>query len=175
MKRTLLFNGGFAVGLAFIVLYVIMPSMAFHVVHATVNAWLNLATTIFLILGRIAIGQKKEHQHRIAMTCALGFSTLFLTSYITRYIVFGSYSYPGEGWDKTLYFILLMSHMIFAMVLPFFVICTYYWGHTGQRDKHKRLARWTWPLWMYVSVTGFFVYLALYPIAGAVYGIASPV
>jgi len=139
-------------------------------VHPAVNAVLNATSSVFLLLGFFAIRRGDRQRHRRLMLSAFTCSAVFLASYLVRYAISGTHHYPGQGWDKALYLAVLMSHMVLAMVaLP--LILRLLWLARGQRfAKHRRLARYAWPIWMYVSVTGVVVYLMLYPIAGAVYG-----
>jgi len=89
---------------------------------------------------------------------------------LARYATTGAHRYPGTGIDKIAYLIILFSHMILAAVLVPMVLYSLRHAVKGQFAKHRRIARWTWPIWMYVSVTGVIVYLMLYPIAQALYG-----
>jgi putative membrane protein len=103
------------------------------------------------------------------MLTAFGASTLFLVPYVIRYTMSGSHTYPGHGWDRGLYLAILFSHMLLAVVVLPMAIRSLYLGTRARYASHRRIARWTWPLWLYVSITGLIVYLMLYPIAGRLY------
>ena len=106
------------------------------------------------------------HAHRAAMVTALTASGLFLVFYVTRVALTGTHEFAGEGWARTAYFAILLSHMMLAvLVLPFVLRLLYLVRHRRFRD-HGRLARWVFPVWVYVSATGLIVYLMLYRIYG---------
>ena len=156
-----------AIALTFIPLfgYMLQAGMEWDSVHPALNAMLNGTCLIFLCAGRYAIAKGRELLHRQCMIAAFASSSVFLASYLTRYAISGTHRYPGEGWPKTLYLVILFSHMLLAMVLVPLVLRTLYLGHKERREQHRRLARWTWPIWIYVSVTGVLVYLMLYQLA----------
>ncbi len=142
--------------------YMLQAGMELHAIHPAVNAMLNASCFVFLCVGRLAISKGRELLHKQCMIAAFAASSVFLASYLTRYAISGTHKYPGEGWAKTLYFVILFSHMLLAMVLVPLVLRTLYLGLKKRRKQHRRLARWTWPIWIYVSVTGVLVYLMLY-------------
>jgi uncharacterized membrane protein YozB (DUF420 family) len=124
---------------------------------------------VFLVLGRVAIARGDVALHRKRMLAAFAASTIFLVSYLIRFATTGAHRYPGTGWDKTLYLTLLFSHMALAVVLVPLVIGALRRALRGDFPAHRRLVRFTWPIWMYVSVTGVLVYLMLYHLAPALH------
>ncbi|MCM3880062.1 MAG: DUF420 domain-containing protein [Vicinamibacterales bacterium] len=127
-----------------------------------VNATLNATSGIFLLTGYVLIKRRQIDAHRRAMLAAFTSSTLFLISYVVYHYHAGSRPFPGQGPIRAVYFAILVSHVILAIVILPFIISTLTKGLRGQYARHKRVARWTFPLWMYVSVTGVIVYLMLY-------------
>lgn len=133
---------------------------------AAVNASLNATSAAALFSGYVLIRRKAVHAHRAAMVTALSASALFLVFYVTRVAITGTHEFAGEGWARTAYFAILLSHMALAVVvLPFVLRLVYLVRHRRFRE-HARLARWVIPVWAYVSVTGLVVYLMLYRIFG---------
>ena len=139
--------------------------MTVEQLHPAINACLNLTCFVFLIAGRMAIARGDQALHRKRMLSAFTASSVFLVSYLIRFATTGAHKYPGEGWDKTLYLIVLFSHMILAVVLVPLVIAALRRALKGNFDAHRRIVKLTWPVWMYVSVTGVLVYLMLYHLA----------
>ena len=133
--------------------YEILPS---------VNAALNTLSALLLVAGYLAIRQRRRRLHRNLMLTALGVSALFLVSYLVYHAEVGSVRFRGVGALRTLYFTVLISHSILAAVVPFLAIASAVLGLRGRLVRHRRLARWTLPLWLYVSVTGVVVYAMLY-------------
>lgn len=129
---------------------------------AAVNATLNGTCACLLVAGRIAIGRKLVQVHRRLMVSAFAVSTLFLTSYLTRVALTGTHADPHHGWVHAAYFALLGTHMILAMAVVPLVITALTFAWKKKFEKHRALARWTFPIWLYVSVTGVMVYLVLY-------------
>jgi putative membrane protein len=150
--------------------YMLQADITWSEAHPAINAMLNGSSTVFLIAGYVAIRGRNIAFHRKCMLAAFTTSTLFLASYLTRFYLSGTHRYPGEGADKIIYLLILFSHMILAAVALPMVLRTIYLAWRERFDDHRRLARWTWPIWIYVSVTGVVVYLMLYPIASALYG-----
>jgi putative membrane protein len=151
--------------------FMMQAGMPWDEVHPAINAMLNGSAAVFLVAGWIAIKRDNRDLHRSCMLAAFTASSIFLASYLLRFYLSGTHKYPGAGWDKTLYLVILFSHMLLAMVLVPLVLRTLYLALWKKRyAKHRKIARWTWPIWIYVSVTGVLVYLMLYPIAGALYG-----
>jgi uncharacterized membrane protein YozB (DUF420 family) len=138
--------------------------------HPAINAALNLTCFVFLVLGRVAIARGDVALHRKRMLSAFTASTIFLVSYLIRFATTGAHRYPGSGWDKTLYLATLFSHMTLAVVLVPLVIGALRRALRGDFPAHKRLVRFTWPIWMYVSVTGVLVYLMLYHLGPVLHG-----
>lgn len=134
-------------------------------IHPAVNAALNLTCFVFLVAGRMAIARGDDALHKKRMLSAFVASSVFLVSYLIRFATTGAHKYPGDGWDKTTYLLILFSHMILAVVLVPLVITALRRALKGNFEAHKRIVRFTWPVWMYVSVTGVIVYLMLYHLA----------
>ncbi|HYE88362.1 MAG TPA: DUF420 domain-containing protein [Vicinamibacterales bacterium] len=126
------------------------------------NATLNLICTVLLVTGWVLIKQRKRELHRKCMLAALAVSGLFLTSYVIYHAQVGSVPFKGTGWIRTVYFSVLIPHVILAAAIVPPVIITVSRGLSAKYDKHRRIARWTLPLWLYVSVTGVIVYVMLY-------------
>ena len=139
--------------------------MTWEQLHPAINAALNLTCFVFLVLGRMAIARGDEALHRKRMLLAFTASSVFLVSYVIRFATTGAHKYPGDGIDKTIYLLTLFSHMVLAVVLVPLVITALRRAFRGDFVAHKRIVRFTWPIWMYVSVTGVIVYLMLYHLA----------
>lgn len=127
-----------------------------------VNACLNATSAALLTAGYVLIRRKRATAHRACMVSALVVSTLFLVSYVTYHALAGSRPFGGEGWIRLVYFPLLVSHIVLAAAIVPLVLATAYRALTGSFARHVRIARWTLPLWLYVSVTGVLVYWMLY-------------
>lgn len=135
------------------------------------NALLNSTSTVFLILGYVFIRQKKKVLHKKMMFTALATSTLFLISYLIYHYSVGSVKFTGQGSVRTVYFTILITHTILASAVPPLAIITLVRALRERFDRHKVIARWTLPIWLYVSVTGVIIYIMLYqlyPSAAAV-------
>ncbi len=128
----------------------------------SINAGLNSASALLLAVGYLFIRSKKVTAHKLCMLSAFTTSTLFLISYLTYHYQVGSVPFKGEGWIRTLYFTILISHTALALAVVPLVLVTLTRALKGNFDKHKRIARWTLPIWLYVSVTGVIVYWMLY-------------
>jgi uncharacterized membrane protein YozB (DUF420 family) len=128
----------------------------------TLNASLNGVAAVFLAAGFVAIRHRRVHVHRACMLTAFVASTLFLTSYVVYHAQAGSVRFPGYGWIRPVYFSILVSHILLAAAILPLVLVTLYRALRGRFDRHRRIARWTLPIWLYVSVTGILVYLMLY-------------
>ena len=126
------------------------------------NATLNGLASVFLVTGWILIKRRERQKHRACMIAALVLSALFLTSYVIYHLQVGSVPFKGTGWIRTVYFAILIPHVILAAAIVPPILITASRGLTAKYDKHRRIARWTLPLWLYVSVTGVIVYLMLY-------------
>jgi putative membrane protein len=144
--------------------------MSWEELHPAINAALNLTSFFLLLGGRMAIARGDTALHRKRMLAAFTTSSIFLVSYLIRFATSGTHKYPGTGWDKYLYLVILFSHMVLAVVLVPYVLGALKYALGGKFDKHKRIVRVTWPLWAYVSVTGVLVYLMLYHLAPALHG-----
>jgi len=135
-----------------------------------VNACLNGLSAVFLGIGYVRIKQGRQKDHRNWMLAAFATSTLFLICYLTYhgYIAYvlhrGPTRFLQPAWFRPVYLTLLTSHTLLAVVILPLVLMTLSRGLRGRFDPHRRIARWTWPLWMYVSVTGVAIYLLLYQI-----------
>ncbi len=127
-----------------------------------VNATLNTLSSIWLICGYIFVRQKKIAAHRFCMLGALTTSALFLISYLTYHYHAGSKAFTGQGTIRTVYFTILLTHTVLAMAIVPLALITLSRALKERFDKHKRIARWTLPIWFYVSVTGVVIYLMLY-------------
>ncbi|PTL37151.1 hypothetical protein CLG94_01060 [Candidatus Methylomirabilis limnetica] len=128
----------------------------------TINAALNGTSALLLSLGYLLIRQRKITAHKLCMGAALGTSTLFLMSYLTYHYQVGSIPFAGHGGIRALYFTILISHTVLAAAIPPLALITVYRALRGRFDRHVRIARWTLPLWLYVSVTGVIIYCMLY-------------
>jgi uncharacterized membrane protein YozB (DUF420 family) len=128
----------------------------------TVNASLNAVGTVFLVSGYVMIRRRRIDAHRACMIGALIASALFLTSYLVYHYHAGSTPFPGTGWVRPLYFFILITHIVLAAVVPPLALVTVWRALKGRFEAHARLARWTLPIWLYVSVTGVIVYWMLY-------------
>lgn len=127
------------------------------------NAALNSASAIFLVLGYRFIRRKRIKQHKICMLTAVTVSILFFISYLIYHYNVGSRPFQGQGWIRPVYFAILLSHTVLAVVNVPIVIVTLIRAFQEKFDQHARLAsRFTFPLWLYVSVTGVIVYVMLY-------------
>lgn len=128
----------------------------------TLNAVLNSTSALLLCLGWILIKQRRRRQHRLVMIAACCTSVLFLISYLTYHAQVGSVRFTGQGPIRTIYFTILLTHTILAVVIVPMVLVTLSRGLRERFDRHRAIARWTLPLWLYVSVSGVIVYLMLY-------------
>ncbi len=128
-----------------------------------INACLNGMATLLLAAGYYYIRRENVGRHKVCMVSAFAVSCLFLVSYVTYHATHGStkFTYPGPI-VRTFYFSILITHVVLAAAIVPMVLVTLTRALRGQFDKHKRIARFTWPVWMYVSVTGVAVYLMLY-------------
>jgi putative membrane protein len=127
-----------------------------------VNATLNGIATLFLVAGWISIRRNAVDRHRACMIAALACSALFLTSYLVYHYHAGSRPFTGTGAIRTFYFTILITHVILAMAIVPMVLLTVVHAWRERFARHRAIARWTLPLWLYVSVTGVVVYLMLY-------------
>lgn len=128
----------------------------------SLNAALNALASLFLLAGYVCVRQKKITAHRACMLAALATSALFLASYLIYHYNVGSRPFTGTGTIRLVYFAILISHVLLAIAIVPMVLVTVSRALTRRFDRHRRIARITWPLWMYVSVTGVIVYVMLY-------------
>lgn len=128
----------------------------------TLNAVLNLVSASLLLIGYRYIKRGERRQHKKFMISALGSSALFLTSYLIYHYHVKSVPYPHYDWTRPLYFAVLIPHVVLAAVMVPFVIAIVWLAFREKFTSHRRLARWVWPVWMFVSVSGVTVYLMLY-------------
>jgi putative membrane protein len=132
-------------------------------IFARINAFINTFVAIMLVAALYAVKQKRYNTHKKLMLWSLGFSVLFLISYICHHLFTGETVYGGIGFIKMIYYFILITHIILAgLILPL-ILFTAYRGLTAEFSKHKKLARITWPLWLYVAVTGVIVFLMISP------------
>lgn len=127
-----------------------------------VNATLNSLATVLLIAAWVLVKQRRLIAHRNLMIAALACSVLFLTSYLIYHAQVGSVRFQGTGPVRTAYFTILLTHTVLAALVPFLVAITVWRAYKKRWDRHVRIARWTLPIWLYVSVTGVVVYWMLY-------------
>lgn len=127
------------------------------------NAVINTAASIALIIGLVFIKQKKYSYHGATMTVAFALGAIFLVSYVIYHSAAESTSFGGEGLIRSVYYFLLITHIVFAAVALFPILFAYYYGYTDQRVKHRKVVKFAYPIWFYVSVTGVIVYLMISP------------
>ncbi len=132
-----------------------------------VNATLNGLSGLLLVTGYVAIRGRRIRLHRTLMLCAVGTSVLFLISYLVYHYQAGTTRFTGQGWVRSVYFAILISHTVLAAAIVPLVLVTLYRALRGDFTRHRTIARWTFPLWLYVSVTGILVYLMLYQLPSA--------
>ena len=137
-----------------------------------VNAALNAATIVFLGMGLWFILQGDRRRHRASMLAALAVSAMFLVSYLIYHFNAGLAKFGGEGVVRPIYFSILILHVVAAVAITPLVPVTVFRAISGRYDRHRKIARWTWPLWMYVAVSGVVVYVMavhIYPYGGNSY------
>jgi putative membrane protein len=133
---------------------------------ALLNACLNGTAAVLMVSGVMSIKAGHIERHRKLMLSAFAASCVFLVSYLTRMAIAGDTPYTGQGWDRYLYFAILISHVVLAIVVVPLVLRTLWLGLKERFDKHPKIARVAMPLWLYVSVTGVVVYVMLYHVPG---------
>jgi uncharacterized membrane protein YozB (DUF420 family) len=138
--------------------------VADYSIFPKINATLNGCSAVLLVTGRVLIARGQRAAHRAVMLTAFGTSTLFLVSYLYYHWPHhgGIVYFRGTGWTRILYLTILGSHTILAIVIVPLVLITLNRALRGRFDRHRAIARWTFPIWLYVSVTGVVVYLMLY-------------
>ena len=136
-----------------------------------INVSLNGLATILLVVGFVLIKQKRESAHRAVMLATLGVNVVFLICYVTYHLNIegGSKRFPTDpevasAGVRYFYYGLLLTHVLLAAAVPVLALWTVYLGLAGKRERHRKIAKWTWPIWLYVSVTGVVVYMMLYQI-----------
>ncbi|MBL7997102.1 MAG: DUF420 domain-containing protein [Candidatus Kapabacteria bacterium] len=130
---------------------------------ALANACINATVSVLLVSAFVAVRRKRFVAHKKLMLAAILLSVLFLVSYIAHHLLAGETTFGGEGVVRTVYYIILITHIILAAVILPFILFTSYRSLTGDYARHKRLARYTFPVWLYVAVTGVIVYLLISP------------
>ncbi len=146
--------------------HIIHPEFPFSFdVHyfALANAIINSTVSLLLIAALIAVKNKQYKLHRNLMLSAILLSILFLVSYICHHLFAGDTRFGGEGWVKPVYYFILITHIILAALILPFILFTAYRALTGEWERHKKIARYAWPLWLYVSITGVVVYFMISP------------
>lgn len=137
-----------------------MPDYISYLPH--LNALLNSTSTVFLLIGFIMIRKGRIRTHLKCQLAAVITSTLFLISYLTYHYYHGDTRFLGQGIVRPFYFTILITHVVLAIVIVPLVLITLYRAWRSDFTRHKRIARWTLPIWLYVSVTGVIVYVMLY-------------
>ncbi|MGH9796080.1 MAG: DUF420 domain-containing protein [Candidatus Acidiferrales bacterium] len=130
--------------------------------HAALNASLNAAAAVFLVAGFAMIRARRIQAHRACMGTAFALSTAFLVSYVIYHLQVGSVSFAGQGWIRPVYFALLISHILLAAAILPLALVTLARALRERFDQHRAIARWTLPIWLYVSLTGVVIYWLLY-------------
>jgi putative membrane protein len=132
-------------------------------VFALINAMINSVVSILLVAALITVKQKNYALHKNIMIAAMLLSVLFLVSYIAHHLFNGETKFGGEGTLKSVYYFILLTHIPLAAIILPFILFTAYRGLTGEFGRHKKMARYTFPLWLYVSITGVLVYILISP------------
>lgn len=133
-----------------------------------VNATLNSVAFVLLVIGRAMIRRRRVEAHRRCMVAAFSVSIVFLVSYLTYRFLGEEKRFSGQGWIRPVYFFILITHVALAATVPVLASITLYRGLRGQYDRHRRIARITYPIWVYVSITGVIVYVLLFRVYGPV-------
>jgi len=133
-----------------------------YAIYPVIDAALNGTSAVLLLIGRSFIKHGRMAAHRAVMVTALISSSLFLASYLYYHAHVGSVHFQGQGWSRPVYFSILISHTILAAAIVPLVVITLSRALRERFDRHRKIARWTFPLWLYVSVTGVVIYLMLY-------------
>lgn len=139
--------------------YDVKPLTFLPPIYATINGF----TAVLLVIAVIAIKRKNIKLHKALMTTAIGCSVLFLILYMAYHMTSDSTPYGGEGAKRTVYFVVLISHIILSIIIIPFVLITYVRAITNNYERHKKIARITFPIWLYVAVSGVIVYLMISP------------
>lgn len=136
-------------------------------IFPALNAGLNGASAVLITTGHALIRRQKIRLHRACMISAVFTSSLFLVSYLYYHAHVRSVHFPGTGWVRPIYFTILISHTVLAAAVVPLVLLSLTYGLREKFDRHRRIARWAYPVWLYVSITGVVVYVMLYQIYGA--------
>jgi putative membrane protein len=128
----------------------------------SVNAGLNTISAVLLTAGYMLIRRRSVSAHHYSMVAAFVVSAAFLTSYLVYHAQVGHVSFQGTGWVRAVYRVILISHITLAITTVFLSVTTLYWALRRRFERHRRIARWTLPIWLYVSITGILVYWMLY-------------
>jgi putative membrane protein len=129
----------------------------------TINAILNGMAAVLLVTGRVLISRRRIEDHKRAMIAAFATSSVFLVNYLAYHsLIRGSHHFTGRGWIRPVYFIILLTHTVLAAAIVPLVLMSLSRGLKRQDARHRAISRWTFPLWLYVSVTGVIIYLLLY-------------
>lgn len=152
-----------AIPIAVAILFTVKIDIDLPVFLPPIYATLNAGTAILLILAVWAVKNKKLDLHKKLMTTAISFSAIFLILYVLHHITSESTKYGGEGILKLIYFIILISHILLSIAVIPFVLITYVKAITNAIEKHKKIAKITFPLWLYVTVSGVIVYIMIAP------------
>lgn len=139
--------------------------MSFVNLLPSFNAFLNATAATLLVTGYVAVKKKNLALHSKAMQGAFITSAVFLASYLLRTYLTGTHRFPGDGWLKLLYLVVLFSHMILAVVMLPFIFRTLFLAKKSRFREHRKVAKWTLPMWIYASITGVLVYVMLYHLA----------
>jgi len=144
--------------------FTLTVDLGFNVhVFALINAVINSAVSVLLVRALIAVKGKNYELHKKLMLGAMVLSILFLVSYICHHLFAGETKFGGSGTINGVYYFILLTHIPLAGIILPFILFTAYRGLTGEYADHKKLAKYTWPLWLYVSVTGVLVYVLISP------------
>lgn len=128
----------------------------------TINATLNATAAVLLFIGVRLIRQRRETAHKRVMLAAFATSVLFLACYVMYHLQVGSVKFVGPSAVRAVYLVILLTHIVLAATVPFLAVATIYLGYRDRRRAHRRLAKWAYPIWMYVSITGVVIYIMLY-------------
>jgi uncharacterized membrane protein YozB (DUF420 family) len=138
---------------------------------ATTNAVLNSVATVLIVAGWVFIRRGQWRAHRAAMVAAFATSAVFLVSYLVYHYLEGSRKYAGPESLRMVYYAILITHVILAAAVPFLAVRMFFLAWKGRWEAHRRLGRWTMPIWLYVSVTGVVIYAMLYHLPAAATGV----
>jgi putative membrane protein len=142
---------------------------------APLNSILNAIAAVLLMAGFVCIRTRRVRAHRVCMVSAFAVSTAFFISYLTYHYHVGDVRFQGHGIVRPIYFTILITHITLALTIVPLALITLSRALRGNFSQHRRIARWTWPIWMYVSVTGVIVYLMCYRMYPPSYKVAPPI